>query len=60
MPVLWLELSREWPTQVRKGVPEQLRDGRGFCSGNHLQPLTIWGFFGEEGMNVLQHCDVFA
>ena len=23
-------------------------------------PLIIWGFFGEEGMNVLQHCDVFA
>lgn len=23
-------------------------------------PLIIWDFFGEEGMNVLQHCDVFA
>ena len=23
-------------------------------------PLTIWGFFGEEGMNVLQYCGVFA
>lgn len=32
--------------------------GMAFAEATIRNPLIIWGFFGEEGMNVLQHCDV--
>lgn len=32
--------------------------GVAFAAATICNPLTIWGFIGEEGMNVLQHCDV--
>lgn len=34
--------------------------GMAFAGATIHNPLIIWGFFGEEGMNVLQHCDVFV